>query len=183
MEKVAIFIDGAYLDRLLQDEFNSARIDYGKLVTKMSTGLQILRSYYYHCYPYKSPNPTPEEIERFTKKQKFFYSLEQIPRFDVRLGQLEFRGLDSIGKSIFVQKRVDILLGVDLVQLALKRTINNAIILAGDSDFLPAIEVAKNEGVIISLFHGTIHPPHNDLWQTADERFVLNNEYIKDIFR
>jgi uncharacterized LabA/DUF88 family protein len=35
---------------------------------------------------------------------------------------------------------------VDLVQLSTKRQITEAGIIASDSDFLPAIEVAKNEG-------------------------------------
>jgi hypothetical protein len=50
-----------------------------------------------------------EENERFSKKQKFIFALEHLPRFQVRLGRLEFRGIDSSGKSIFEQKRVDIL--------------------------------------------------------------------------
>jgi hypothetical protein len=41
MSRVAIFIDGAYLDFMLRDEFNGARIDYSLL----SRNLDILRTY------------------------------------------------------------------------------------------------------------------------------------------
>ena len=40
------------------------------------------------------------------------------------------------------------------VLAAAKKSITDAAILAGDSDFLPAIEAAKPEGVVIHLFHG-----------------------------
>lgn len=39
--------------------------------------------------------------------------------------------------------------------------IADAMIVAGDSDFLPAIEVAKKEGVVFHLYHGAT--PHNEL--------------------
>ena len=36
MSRVALFIDGAYLARVLKDECGLARIDYGKLAAAMS---------------------------------------------------------------------------------------------------------------------------------------------------
>jgi len=149
----------------------------------MSNDIQILRAYYYHCLPYQSDPPSDEEKKRFSKAQKFFNNLSKLPRFEVRLGELAFRGYKNTGSPIFVQKMVDILLGVDLVLLAAKQRISHAAIFAGDSDFLPAIKVAKNEGVIITLFHGTTHPPHDNLWEIADERVPLNQEIINKILR
>ncbi|MDA8211098.1 MAG: hypothetical protein M0021_04375 [Clostridia bacterium] len=58
-DKVGIFIDGAYLDKILQDEFGSPRIDYEKLAGWMSQGIPIFRTYYYHCLPYQGNPPTP----------------------------------------------------------------------------------------------------------------------------
>jgi uncharacterized LabA/DUF88 family protein len=145
MGRIAIFIDGAYLQYLLKDEFNSPKICFRKLVNRMAEGREILRSYYYNCEPYQSNPPTPEERERFGRSQRFHYALDQIPRFQVRLGKLEFRGHDARGRPIFQQKRVDIQMGVDLVLLAAKNQISDAAILAGDSDFVPAIDAAKPE--------------------------------------
>jgi len=48
-DKAAVFIDGAYLDKVLQEEFNSPRIDYEKLAHWMTRGVPLFRSYYYHC--------------------------------------------------------------------------------------------------------------------------------------
>lgn len=183
MDKVGIFIDGAYLDKILQDEFGSPKLDYEKLAEWLCFGIPPFRTYYYHCLPYQSNPPTHEERERFSKRQKFYNTLAKLPRYEVRYGQLEYRGKKSDGTPIFVQKRVDILLGVDLVLLAVKQRITHATILAGDSDFLPAITVAKNEGVLITLCHGNIHPPHDDLWQSADVRVPITREVIDKILR
>ena len=85
------------------------------------------------------------------------------------MGKLAKRGPDASGNPIFIQKRVDIMLGVDMVQMAATQQISRAILLAGDSDFLPAIEVVKQYGVLVILWHGprqsaysgdTCHPFH-----------------------
>src|SRR5256885_1897287 len=72
-----------------------------------------------------------------------------------------------------------IYLGVDLVLLAVKQRVHRAILITGDSDFLPAIKAAKNEGVLIHLFHGTgPQQPHRDLWEEADDRTVITPELL-----
>lgn len=183
-DKVGIFIDGAYLDKLLTKEFNSSRIDYNLLVNWMSQGKNIFRTYFYHCLPYQSNPPTTDESKRFASKQRFFYQLERLSKFEVRLGELSFRGYNQDGAPIFVQKRVDILLGVDLVLFSVKHSITHAALLTGDSDFLPAVSVAKNEGITISLFHGTAAlKPHDDLWMAADERIAITQNDINNLLR
>lgn len=183
MSRAAIFIDGAYFDHVIRDELDGARIDFSKLVRKMVADLDLLRAYYYHCLPYQSQSPTPEEQERFSRAQKFYKALERLPRFEVRRGKLEYRGRTEEGKPIFIQKRVDLALGVDLVRLAVSGRITHALLIAGDSDLLPAIEVAKADGVSIHLFHGRIHRPHEDLWSTADERTALTKRFVSDTLR
>jgi uncharacterized LabA/DUF88 family protein len=94
---------------------------------------------------------------------------------------LAYRGNDQQGHPKYEQKRVDILLGVDLVQLAAKQSIQEAILVAGDSDFIPAVVAAKSEGVLIRLYHGA--KPHSDLWQEADERIQFNQSIIDSVRR
>lgn len=181
MGRIAIFIDAAYLQFTLKQEFNSPRICFQKLVNRMAGSREILRSYYYDCEPYQSNPPTQEERDRFGKAQRFHYALDRIPRFEVRLGKLAFRGRDANNNPIFQQKRVDIQMGVDLVLLAAKNLISDAAILAGDSDFLPAIDAAKPEGVVIHLFHG--EHPHNELVARCDERTKIDQAFIDAILK
>ncbi len=181
MARIANFIDGAYFQFLLilKEEFGSPKIDFNLLAQKMAGGREILRTYFYDCLPYQSSTPSSEEADRFAKRQKFHFALGKHQRFQIRLGRLEYRGTKASGERIFEQKRVDILMGVDLVLLAAKHQITDAAILAGDSDFLPAIEAAKPEGVVIHLFHG--QSPHRDLIQIADERTKITQEFINSI--
>jgi uncharacterized LabA/DUF88 family protein len=52
-------------------------------------------------------------------------------------------------------------------------------LIAGDSDFIPAIRAAKNEGVLIHLFHGAT--PHQKLIEISDERTRLTSDFISDL--
>jgi uncharacterized LabA/DUF88 family protein len=180
--RAAIFIDGAYFDWVLRDELNFARIDYQKFSHAVAGDIEILRTYYYHCEPYLSNPPSPEETSKFQKMQSFFRYLQQLPRYEVRLGKLAYQGKNAEdGRPIVEQKRVDILLGVDLVLLAAKQMITHAILVAGDSDFLPAIEVARNEGVLVHLYHGVQNSPHRELWDKCDERTPITPALIRSL--
>jgi uncharacterized LabA/DUF88 family protein len=179
MSRIAIFIDGAYLDFLLRDEFNLTRIRYDALATKMAEGIDIVRTYYYNCPPYQSSTPTQEERDRFAKAQRFHIYLERLPRYEVRLGRLAIRGFNREGEPIFEQKRVDLMLGVDLALLAGKSQITDAALLAGDSDLIPAVIAAKSQGVVVRLFHGPTY--HKDLWDNADERTLITLEFVNAI--
>ena len=128
--------------------------------------------------------PTEAEKARFASMQSFCNRLRRLDRFEVRLGKLAYRGLDAVGHPIFEQKRVDSMLAVDLVLLAAKRSIRKAVLFTGDSDFLPAVWTAKNEGVIVGLWHGTgAMQPHKDLWDAMDERTPVTEALINTMRR
>lgn len=179
MDRIAIFIDGAYLEKVLKEEFNEPKIDFEKLVREIQGNKDLLRTYYYHCLPYLSKQPTPEEQTRYNKRNRFYEALRYLPRFEVRLGKLAFRGIDQSGHPIFEQKRVDVLFARDVVLLAAKQQISTAFIITGDSDLIPALQTAKDEGVKIHLYHGS--NPHHDLWRVADDRTQITQTLINKI--
>lgn len=176
---MAIFIDGGYLDVVLRNECGGCKVDFDKLAKKIAGNTEILRTYYYNCLPYQKSHPTSEESARFAQAQKFYNALRALPRFEVREGMLVYRGDDERGQPIYVQKGVDIQFGVDLVMLSVKQQISHAALIAGDSDLVPAIHVAKDEGVLIHLYHGTT--PHRVLVQVADERTQITPGFLSDI--
>ena len=177
--RIAIFIDGAYLANVLRNEFNGARIDFQTLSKTIAGDSEILRTYYYNCLPFQGNPPLPDDKARYDAARRFNDALMMLDRYEVRLGRLEFRGIDADGKPRFEQKRVDILLGVDMVQLAAKGHIQEAIVVAGDSDFIPAISVAKSEGVIVRLLHGS--HCHDDLRREVDERIRFDADFIRSV--
>ena len=197
MSRLAIFVDGGYLDALAEDEF-SIWVDLRKLseevkqivATKTPDTVDLLRTFYYHCLPYQSNPPTEEEKRRFGQKRRFFDALRYLPRFAMREGRLAFKGYNTDGIPIFQQKRIDLLLGLDFALLSGKRQITHAAVVSGDSDLLPAFRVAKEEGVLVWLFHGPRVSKKdgsstfaNELWQEADERYEIDLDFMKRIER
>ena len=126
--------------------------------------------------PYQSSPPTEEERERYAAVDRFIYSLKKIPRFEVRLGKLGRHGTE------FVQKRVDALLSVDLVRMSWGDQIDRAILITGDSDFVPAVQAAKDAGVLVQLYYapGCVH---DELLQVCDDRFEITKELIDSVKR
>ncbi len=177
--RIAIFIDGGYLNVVLRDECDGCKVDFAKLALKIAGDTEVLRTYYYDCLPYKQSPPTPEETFRFSQAQKFHQALRALPRFEVREGMLVYRGRDETKQPIYLQKGVDVKLCLDLAILSAKQQISHAALIAGDSDLIPAIHVAKDEGVLIHLYHGIT--PHHMLIQVADERTLITPSFLSDI--
>lgn len=182
----AAFLDGGYVKKVLHYDHAGARIDFEKLAHVMVEPDELLRAYYYHCLPYQSNPPTLEERQRYATKHRFITALSFLPRFEVRLGRLAYRGRDSNGNPVFQQKRVDCMVGVDMALLAGKGKITNVAIFTGDSDLIPALESVKREGVLVTLWHGGFSPdtrPSRELVETADERHELTAEIVNKIRR
>lgn len=74
------------------------------------------------------------------------------------------------------QKGVDMRLGLDLVEIALKRLVDQIVLMSGDSDFIPAIKIARREGVDVILDPMGNHVP-DDLMEHVDGvRSFFNNQ-------
>lgn len=182
----AVYLDAAYVEKVLQFEHPNNRIDYGKLAMRMAGADELLRAHYYHCLPYQSSPPTAEEKARFDKRYRFIDALNYVPRFQVRLGQLAVVGIDANGRKIFQQKRVDLMLGVDMALLAGKGKITSIALFTGDSDTIPAVEAVKQEGVTVTLWHGALkgeQGPSRELYKLCDERVELSAAIMRSISR
>lgn len=168
--KVAVFIDGGYLDHL-RDHRRVGRLDLEKLVYSAVGDGELLRAYYYACMPFQGEPPTEEERSRYAKKYQFLSVVRRLPRFEVRLGKIQ-----RIGDDVR-QKRVDILLAIELVSLAWKGSIDLAVVIAGDSDFVPAVEQAKDAGVVVRLLYFR-ESCHDELLDAVDERVEITQVLV-----
>ena len=183
-DTAAVFIDGGYLTKILQD-FGARNVNFGALAVKIATGYRLLRTYYYDCPPYQSNPPTPDESSRLQKRQRFFGALRRLKNFDVREGYLLLKGIDKdTGNPIFQQKGVDIWLAVDLLRLSFEGRIEKACLITGDGDFVPAVQVAKDRGVMVHLYYGDTpnskYAPR--LWDECDDRTLITRRLISDCF-
>lgn len=172
--RAAVFIDNGYVKKILS---NGVHMDFMKFCKKACGDRERLRTYFYDCMPYQSEPPTEDEKVRYSRYCKFRNSIEKQPRFQMRFGKLS-----RSKNGDFEQKRVDILLAVELVRLSWAHQIGHAILLTGDSDFVPAVEAAKDAGVITSLYYSR-KSIHDELLQAVDERYELDDTFIQSVKR
>jgi len=169
-----VFIDGGYLAKILRDQFGGAHLDFQKFSDNIcnSIGVSRMRTYYYTCLPIKRKGNKDDE-KRYSNAQKFLDKLKRLPRFEVRLGRLQ-----NIN-GVFKQKMVDVNMSLDIVDICFDRQVDHIIIVAGDSDFIPAISRAKKYGVIVHLFY---HPSsvHKHVLDEVDEIHELANDLIAE---
>lgn len=169
----AVFIDGGYFSKVVEKHFNKAKVDFQKLSDVLSEPIARLRTYYYDCMPYQGNPPSQQEKAKYTAKAQFFHAISRgVQRFQLRQGKLR-----KTGDGKFEQKRIDVLLGVDMTRLCSKKQIDTVILIAGDSDLVPAIEACKEEGAIIRLYyhHSSIS---DELLNVSDERYEINQSLI-----
>ena len=149
-ERVMVFIEGGYLNAGLRDQFGARDIDLTKFSLCLAEGRRLMRTYYYTA---TIENPPDDYWRREqSKQQRFLAALAYQPNMEVRLGRLQF-GDGGIPR----QKRVDVLLALDLHRFALKGNYDTAILVAGDADFSDIVRMVKDEGrrVEIYTFPGT----------------------------
>jgi len=176
MDKVAVFVDLGYINNVTL-KFGNLKIDFQKLGIKLiDTNVENhYRTYVYSCPPYQSNPPTDEEKLRKSKYDRFVHNIISKSRIELRSGRLVKRN-----GGIFTQKRVDTFFAIDLVKLSVQKTIQKAILIAGDSDFVPAIKEAKEQGVIVKLYYykDTVH---NELLECCDEKEEITPELLQSI--
>lgn len=199
MDKAAIFIDQGYFSRILElfgiqrtqkladgSAGFENRLDYAAFSDKLCRlhSSERFRTYVYDALPYKGNPPNAWESSLFAEKQKFKSYLDSQPSFLTRYGvcmripnkscQMKERDLGPQCEHI-TQKGVDVRFSIDLVSLAADKRIDKAILITGDSDFIPAIEYARNQNMKVILYYlkkGSIFI-HRGLQYACDEQHML----------
>lgn len=179
MGRYAVFIDGGCARKVL-NQFENPKVSYLKFSQCVAHNEERLRTYYYDCAPCVSTPPTTEEKTKKAGFDRFVFALERQPRFQVRLGRLSRHHL-SDGSIEYEQKKVYILLAVDLVQLSVQHQIQRAVLLANDADFVPAIQIARDAGTVVELYYGIPPRPHDELMSACDDCIRITQELIDEI--
>lgn len=174
----AVFLDAGYIEYVIRQDFPGIQIDYVKLVSEISKEHILFRSFYYNCLPYLDVHSSDSEKSLYEGKINFFEALKFLPRFEVRLGELSRFEDHDTGAFSFHQKRVDSLITVDMLEVALRHQVKTIILATGDSDLIPAVKAIKRAGLICILWHSSLKgkaPPSRELFQICDERFEFES--------
>lgn len=83
-----------------------------------------------------------------TLSKQCYYNLKPEVTRQLLVGQ---RTIESLSEEDFIfvaqQKGVDMRIGTDIASLAYKKQVDQIILIAGDSDFVPAAKLARREGI------------------------------------
>ena len=174
-ERIMIFIDGSNLYHSLKNIFSRTDLDIGKFCHKLLGRRKLVRIYYYNAKVGKK-----EEPERYKHQQAFFAGVNAIPYSELRLGRLVYTNWPSVPPY---EKGIDIQLATDMITHSYKNNYDVAILVAGDSDYVGAIQAVKDNGkhVEVALFGkgGT----SRRLRDVADRVITINKSFLRECWK
>lgn len=164
----------------------------------------LLRIYYYDCPPAKGIYNYPiskneynlENTKAFKNGTQLLKDLKRSDHFAVREGILKISGWklkydlkpNKVGKGTFEdkdyainmqQKGVDVKIGIDMAWISFNKISDKILFVTGDSDFIPAIKMARRNGIqvfLLTLNHGVL----DDLKENVD---VLDESSLKSFIK
>ncbi len=132
-EKVAVFIDGGNLYRLLKQHkiLPQKRFDYSGLVDFVLRGRELVSKGYYVGIVRNHDN-TESSQRMVDGQQKFLSNLEK-QNFHIERGRIVY-------DHDIREKGVDVKIAVDIVAGAFENKYDTAVVFSSDTDLLPAIK-------------------------------------------
>jgi uncharacterized LabA/DUF88 family protein len=151
---------------------------------------ELYRILYYDCPPLAKKVHLPisgrsldfSKTQAFEFRTKFHKDLKRLRQVALRRGQLRDGNgwiirpdvmeqlvkneiqLEDLSDEHFTydvqQKGVDMKIGLDIASLAYKRLVGQIVLIAGDSDFVPAAKLARREGIEVVL---------DSMWQPVSD--------------
>ena len=142
---------------------------------------ELFRFFCYDCEPFAKPqrNPVDRSWIRFgpghpvyNDRIRFFEEMGTKPFVALRRGVIKERGWEikeavtnrmlttphapvplaaTDIKFAMEQKGVDMRIGMDFATLSLKRLVDRIVLISGDTDMLPAIKLARREGIQVCV--------------------------------
>jgi uncharacterized LabA/DUF88 family protein len=183
----AVLIDGGYYEKL-RLKFNKPDIDLVAFSDEICRPMERFRTYYFDAMPWTGDPATSQDSERKARKQRYLDGIKMLKRFDVRLGRVQKKEIpcgNGPPHTEYIQKLVDVLFSVEMVRLAWSGHVRLIVLVAGDSDFVPAVQAAKDAGVLVRLVHG--HSAglrvHNEMLMASDERMDIDRDLVDRCLR
>jgi uncharacterized LabA/DUF88 family protein len=190
-ERIAIFIDGSNFYHGLRAMFQRTDIDFERFCQKICSDRKHVRSYYYIVPLNQKENP-----RAYSQQQKFFNYLDKVPYLERRLGRLVRRQQElqcphckqSFSRDFHLEKGVDVKIAMDMLDMAVKKIYDVAVLVSGDGDFSNAIKAVKELGLSVENAYFPRDPSgrtgHSwELMQVCDKFINLTADFMKDCWR
>ncbi len=168
--RVMIFIDGSNLYHVLKQNTDKRNLDYKKFAEKLCGDRELIRTYYYNIRQESPDNPKLAESQ-----DRFLNALYETDYLEVKLGIWKQRG------DTMVEKGVDVMIAADLISHAYEDHYDTAILVSGDADFYPALQVVKDTGkqVEVAAFDSNLS---QEAARFSDVLIKFNNNYFDDLW-
>ena len=174
-DRVMVFIDGSNLYHSLKGFFKRTDIDMGKFCHKLLEKRQLIRIYYYNARVGRK-----EEPERYKHQQAFFDGITAIPYTELRLGRLVYTNWPSVPPY---EKGVDIQLATDMITHSFKNNYDIAILVAGDNDYVGALQAVKDNGKNVEVALFGKERTSRQLREVADRVITLNARLLRGCWK
>ncbi|MFA7576718.1 MAG: NYN domain-containing protein, partial [Candidatus Muiribacteriota bacterium] len=123
-----------------------------------------------------------KEMKQFyDENSNFLNKLSYEEHIALRVGDLKINGFNYDGSVIFVQKQVDMILGLDIAHVSYRQLVDKVIIFSKDTDVKPALKSARLTGVetLVGNLEGS-HKIPDLLRKHADG---IRSRNIQEIFK
>lgn len=181
LEQALVFIDAGYLSKISKYFGNGKHVKLDLIQFSFflcqKQNLSCEHIFYYTAPPFQSNPSTPRENLLKAGYDSFMRKMKQNSLITVREGRLQ-----KIGENFF-QKGVDTLLTMDLCQEPLGRKIQNVILLAADTDFVPVLNQLRTKHsvkVILYFFtdrmRNSAFSMSNHILLACDKKILLTKE-------
>ena len=139
MKRVIVFIDYSNfhqaLNRLTKGDFpDRKRFDFKRFVETLTQGKDLIKAYFV-CSSGPNSGTGQQRFFDWLDGQEFFY----VKHFE--------RKSNEQGEQR--EKQVDVYLATQVVALAYENAYDIAIIVSGDEDYVPAIEIVQQKGKVV----------------------------------
>ena len=184
--RVMVFIDGGYVRSFLDEYLGHHYVHYekfGKFITNQVCSQErlsgnLIRTYYYDAIPDERDAEQVEDefkseiLEKIRKKKEEVD--EYLDRVDLYDGVEVRKGHLIISKKEKPrQKGVDTLVAIDMITKAYEGQFDLAILVGGDSDFIPLVNAVKSTGAKVCLAHFPVNHSAEYL-RTFDRRIFVH---------
>ncbi|WP_456393637.1 LabA-like NYN domain-containing protein [Persephonella sp.] len=162
-ERVVIFIDGGNMFHATNAL--KLKINYKKLVEILRKDRWLLRAYFYTGIP---SGDLPKELREQLRRQQGF--LNELQNLGIKVKTMPLKKTPEG----YIEKGIDILIATDMISLAFKNAYDTAILVSGDSDFVPVVEKIQELGKRVenAAFKKT---SSYELRRVCDEFLLLDN--------
>jgi len=170
-----------YIQSYIQQHISLATQHHLQSLTLHPPHGVLYRTFFYDCSPLEKTNEfypisknrfNPSNQPHYKFRLELFDYLRHKPFFALRLGRLEdgdwalgevatkrliggkLLAQDLQDKDFYKttrQKGMDMKIGLDIAALAYKKLVDQVILIAGDADFVPAVKLARKEGLSVVL--------------------------------